>query len=129
MENTLTAPNLTEQNKYPVVMATPHPRTVYVNDPPWLIFIYHNVQPKLKAQKGLVRNSVVFCISLYIYHYEVSRNELIEELRIVQVPNVQKNIIQCRIKYFTRKSFGCWIYFCDRCTEFPQVTPVKNNIK
>ena len=81
-------------------MATPHPRTLREKNFPEVIIPDHNVQPKLKAQTGFVRNIVVLCPSLYIYHDEVSRDDLMEEFteifgpytygRIVQVTNVQK---------------------------------------
>ena len=59
-------------------MATPHPSTLRVNNFPELIIPDHNVQPKLKAQAGFVRNSLVLCPSLYLYHDEVRRYDLME---------------------------------------------------
>ena len=56
----------------------------------------------------------------------MSRYYLIEEFierfgpytygRIVQVPNVQKNIIHYRIEYDTIEAVGGGINFCDLCT-------------
>ena len=67
---------------------------------PEVIITDHNVQPKLKAQTGFVIKSVVLYPILYIYHDEVRKYDLMEELtgtigrytygRIVQVTNVQK---------------------------------------
>ena len=98
--NTLTAPNIPEHDNPPVAVSTPHPRTLREKNFPEVIIPDHNFQPKLKAHAGFVRNIVVLCPSLYIYHDEVRRYDLIEEFteifgpytygRIVQVPNVQK---------------------------------------
>ena len=81
---------------------------------PGVIIPYHNVQPKLKAQAGFGRNSMVLCPRLYIYHDEGIRYYLMEEFTgnfgpctyviIVQVTNVQKNVINYRIKYDATKS-------------------------
>ena len=77
--NTLTTPNLTENNNPPVVMATPHTRTSRGNNLTEVIIPDQNVQPKLKAQAGFVRKSVVLCPRLYLYHDEVRRYELMEQ--------------------------------------------------
>ena len=75
IENTLTAPNLLEQNNPSVVMATPFFHTLRGNNLPYVMIPDHNSQPKLNAQKVFGRNSVVLCITLYIYHCEVSRDD------------------------------------------------------
>ena len=49
-------------------MDTPHPRTFIRKNFPGVIITDHNVQPKLKAQEGFVRNSVLLFTILYIYH-------------------------------------------------------------
>ena len=76
--NTLTSPKLPEHNNPPVVMADTHPVTLRGNNFPEAIITDHNVQPKFKAQAGFMRNSVVLCPSLYIYHDEVSWDDPIE---------------------------------------------------
>ena len=88
-------------------MATIYPHTLTGSNLLEVIILDHNVQPKLKAYAGFVTNSVVLCPNLYLYHDEVSRYDLMAEFiekigpytygRIVQVPNVQKDIIQYRI--------------------------------
>ena len=77
-ENTLTAPNLPEQNNPPVVVATKYPRILRGKNLPEVIIPDHNFQHKLKAQVGFVRKSVLLCPSLYLYHDEVRRDGLME---------------------------------------------------
>ena len=59
-------------------MASTHPRTLRGNKFPEVVITDHNVQPKLKSQEGLTKNSVVLCPRLYIYHDEVGRDDLAE---------------------------------------------------
>ena len=76
--NTLTSPNLSEHNNTPVVMANTHPNTLRVNQLPEVIIPDHNVQTKLNTQAGFLINILVLCPILYIYHDEVSRDDLME---------------------------------------------------
>ena len=115
--------------------AATHSCTLRGNEFPDIIFPYHNVQPKLKAQAVFVRKSVVLCPILYIYHDEMRRDYLMEYLtetvghctygEIVQVMKVRKNIIQYRIEYDATKAVGGGIGFCGLCTECPTIAPVK----
>ena len=76
--NTHTAPNITEQNNPPVVMAATHPCNFIGKTFPEVIIPDHNLQQKFKAQAGFMVISVVLCPSLYLYRYEVSRDDLME---------------------------------------------------
>ena len=106
-------------------MGTPYFRTLIKKNFPEVIIPDHNFQPKLKAQAGFVRNSVVFYPNQYIYHNELSRNDLMEEFTenfgaytygiIVQGYNVQKNIIKYRTEYDTKQSVLDGPDFCDIC--------------
>ena len=88
-------------------MYNTHSHTLRGNKFPEVIITDHNIQPNLKAQEGFVRNILLLCPSLYIYHDEERRDYLIKEStekngpytygRIVQVTNFQENIIQYRI--------------------------------
>ena len=60
-------------------MAAPHTCTLIRKKLPEVIFPDHNYQPKLKAEVGFVRKSVVFFSILYIYHDKLSRYNLMEE--------------------------------------------------
>ena len=42
---------------------------------------------------------------------------------------MKKNVIQYRIKYHTTKSIGDRLDFCDLCTEFPWITPVRKLLR
>ena len=42
---------------------------------------------------------------------------------------MQKNIIQYRIKYDATKAVGGGLDFCDLCTEFTRIKPVKNILR
>ena len=42
---------------------------------------------------------------------------------------MQNNIIQYRIEYDTIKAVGYGLDFCELCTEFPRITPVKNILR
>ena len=59
-------------------MANPHTCALRVKKFPEVIIPDHNVQPKFKAQAGSVRNSVLLCPRLYLYHNEVRRDDLME---------------------------------------------------
>ena len=59
-------------------MATTHPYTLIVKQFPELIIPGRNVQPKLKSQAGFLINSVALSPSLYLYHDEVSIDDLME---------------------------------------------------
>ena len=76
--NTLTTPNLTENNNLPVVMATPHPQNLRVKKLSEVIITDNNAQPKLKTQTGFAINSVVLCPSLYLYNGGLRRDDLME---------------------------------------------------
>ena len=60
-------------------MATPYNCTFRGNNLLEVIIPDHNVQPKLKAQTGFVRNIVVLCPSFYLYHDKERRDDLMEE--------------------------------------------------
>ena len=77
--NTLTETNLPEQNSPSVVRDIPHPHALISKNLPGVIIPDHNVQPKLKSQEGLTKNSVVLCPRIYIYHDELRRHDLMEE--------------------------------------------------
>ena len=49
-------------------MDTTHIFTLKENNFLEVIIPYHNVQPRLKAQEGFVRKSVLLCPRLYPYH-------------------------------------------------------------
>ena len=116
-------------------MATTHPINLKGKNFPELIIPDHKVKPKLKAQTYFVIKSVVLCPSLYIYHDEVRIDDLMEEFtenfglytygRIFQVNNVHKYIIKYNIEYDISEAARDQIYFCDLCTEFPRIAPVK----
>ena len=76
--NTIIEPYLSEQNYTPVVMDTTNSINLIGKNFPYVIIPDHKIQPKLKAQTGSVRNSVVLCPILYIYHDEVRKYDLIQ---------------------------------------------------
>ena len=120
-------------------MAAPHTCILMGKKLPEVIFPDHNYQPKLKAEAGFVRKSVVFFSILYLYHDKFSRYDLMEEFtetfgphtyrRIVKVSNVQKNISHYSIEYDKTKSVTGGLDFCEPCTEFPRITLVKNILR
>ena len=58
-------------------MATTHPQILIGNTFTEVNIPHHNVQPKLKAQAGFVKNSMVLYPSLYIYNDDVMSDDLL----------------------------------------------------
>ena len=106
-------------------MAAPHTCILMGKKLPEVIFPDHNYQPKLKAEAGFVRKSVVFFSIQYLYHDKFIRYDLMKEFteifvpytygRIFQVHNMKKDMIQYMFKYDTKKAVVNGLGFCGLC--------------
>ena len=73
-----------------------------------------SIVPKLKPQTGLVRNSVVVCPGIYLYHDKTKMAETLKDFKemygpyaygkIVSVPNKKANVLEYAIEYDPKKS-------------------------
>ena len=106
-------------------MATPHHHTFRGKNFLDLIIYYHNIKPKLKSRTSFVKKNVLLFPNRYLYHDEVSRDDLIYEItetfgpytygRIFQVHNTKKDMIQYMFKYDTKKAVVNGLGFCGLC--------------